>query len=260
LKEITSSDNQLIKLARKLHNKKYRDQEQLFLVEGRRSVEEALARPELLHTVFVEESLKDDYADIEGVESYCLDTKLFKSICTTETPQGIIAILKKPAWSWSALLDEKGLIVLLDRIADPGNMGSIIRTCWALGVQGLLLSPGCVDPFSPKVVRSSMGGILNLPLLEITEQSELDLLQERGYVFIGTAMENAEDYYNLDLCGAKLIIMGSEATGISPELKAKCNTMAKIPMNPQNDSLNVAAACAIMISEAWRQRNGRSIK
>ncbi len=257
MKVISSPDNPVIKLARKLHNKKYRDQERLFLVEGRRSVQEALVKPELVHSLFLENTLADEYVDIQGTDYYLLDAKLLKQICTTETPQGMAAILKKTDWSFRDLIAGEGLIVLLDRISDPGNMGSIIRTCWALGVEGVLLSSGCVDPFSPKVVRSTMGGILNLPVLEISDL-ELNLLQERGYEFIGTGMKNAQEYYNVDLTGPKILILGNEASGISLELENKCNFMAKIPMNPKIDSLNVAAACAIIVAEAWRQRNGRS--
>lgn len=254
MKDITSPDNSAVKLARKLHNKKYRDQERLFLVEGRRSVQEALVRPELVHTVFLEEGLAEEFAEMQGFNSYLLDGKLLKQICATETPQGIAAILKKPEWSFHDVIADDGLIVLLDRIADPGNMGSMIRTCWGLGVNGILLTPGCVDPFSPKVVRSSMGGILNLPLLEMQTASELEILKKRGYAFIGTALEDARDYFNIDLTGAKVLILGSEAAGISPQLKKECTCLAKIPMNPKIDSLNVAAACAIIVAEAWRQR------
>lgn len=250
----------MIKLARKLHNKKYRDQEQMFLVEGRRSVEEALARPELVYALFIEEGLQEEYANTEISDVYVLDARLLKQVCTTETPQGMAAILRKPAWSYADLLAAQGLIVLMDRIADPGNMGSMIRTCWALGAEGILLTPGCVDPYSPKVVRSTMGGILNLPLFDMISEPEINLLKQQGYRFIGTSLDDALNYYAADLTGAQVLIMGNEAEGISPKLKKSCDSLVKIPMNPMIDSLNVAAACAIMMAEAWRQRNGRSIK
>lgn len=259
MKKISSPDNPIIKLARKLHNKKYRDRERLFLLEGRRSVEEALARPELLHCVFLEESLAQEDLALPDADIYLLDTRLLQSISTTETTQGMTAIVKIPDWSLEELVETKGLIVLLDRISDPGNLGSIIRSCWALGVNGLLLSPECVDPFSPKVVRSSMGGILNLPVLaDITEQ-ELDLLQTQGYEIICTGLENARDYYSVDLTGAKVLVMGSEARGVSQEIINRSNCTIKIPMKSNVDSLNVAAACAIIVGEAWGQRNGRSV-
>lgn len=254
MKVIRSLDNSMVRLARKLHQKKYRDQEGLFLVEGRRSVQEALARPELVRAVFIEESLVGDFSDLGGLDSYIVDNKLLKHICTTETPQGIAALVKKPEWSFEDLLSGDALIVLLDQVADPGNMGSIIRTCWGLEAAGILLTPGCVDPFSPKVVRSSMGGILNLPLREMKSCEELDYFIERDYELIGTALENGCNYYETDLSKAKILVLGSEATGISPNLKKRCFQLIKIPMNPKIDSLNVAAACAIIVAEAWRQR------
>ena len=257
MKRISSPDNQVIKLARSLHHKKYRDQEQLFLVEGRRSVQEALASPKLVHMLFIQEDGAEEYADLQDIDCYILDAKMLKQISATETQQGMAAILRKPGWSLPALLQTERFLVLLDRVADPGNLGSMIRSCWALGVDGLLLTAGCVDPYSPKVVRSSMGGILHLPVFEGIAEGDLDLLQAQGYQFIATGFENAQNYYDIDMNGAKLLILGSEADGINPALKSRCSQVSKIPINPQVDSLNVAAACAIITAEAWRQRHGR---
>lgn len=259
MKLISSPDNPVIKLARKLHTKKYRDRERLFLVEGRRSVEEALARPELLHCVFLDEILTEEAPTIPGVDTYLLDARLLKSISTTENPQGMSAILKMPDWSFEEIAAEKGLLVLLDKISDPGNLGSIIRSCWALGASGLLLTPECVDPFSPKVVRSSMGGILNLPLFGPVTGQMLESLQNQGYEFLCTGLEEARDYNAVDLTGAKVLVFGSEARGVGPEIKNCCQQTIKIPMKSKVDSLNVAAACAIIVGEAWGQRNGRSV-
>src|SRR5665647_3722792 len=134
MKRISSPDNQVIKLARSLHHKKYRDQTQLFLVEGRRSVQEALAIPQLVHMLFIQEDWAEEYADWQDIDCYILDAKMLKHISATETQQGMAAILHKPAWSLPELLQTERFLVLLDRVADPGNLGSIIRSCWALGV------------------------------------------------------------------------------------------------------------------------------
>lgn len=259
MKAISSPDNPVIKLARKLHNKKYRERERLFLVEGRRSVKEALAWPELIKCVFLDENLAGEDLALPGIETFLLDARLFKSISTTENPQGMSAILKIPDWSVEKIASDKSLLVLLDKVSDPGNMGSIIRSCWALGVSGLLLTPECVDPYSPKVVRSSMGGVLNLPLFEAVNETMLEQLQSLGYEFLCTGLEEARDYYSADLTGAKVLVFGSEARGVSAAIKSRCGQTIKIPMKSNVDSLNVAAACAIIIGEAWGQRNGRSI-
>jgi TrmH family RNA methyltransferase len=104
-----------------------------------------------------------------------------------------------------------------------------------------------------------MGGIFHLPVFESITEDDLDLLQTQGYEFIATGLEKAKNYYDIDMSGAKLLILGSEAEGINPALKSRCSRVSRIPINPRVDSLNVAAACAIITAEAWRQRNGRSV-
>jgi TrmH family RNA methyltransferase len=260
MKSITSADNQFIKLARRLHAKKHRDASGLLLVEGKRSVEEALQRPDLIHVLFCEDTMPDAGAyDIAGISCFAVSSKLSKHICATESPQGVAAIVKKPSWSWEETVQKGGLLVLLDRVADPGNMGSIIRTCWALGVDGLLATSGSADPFAPKVVRASMGGILNLPIYTNIGAPELKILQDERYQFICTDLDRADNYYDVSYSGRRLIVLGSEADGVAHEIKAFCEHSIKIPMKPKVDSLNVAAACAIIIAEAWRQRNGGSV-
>jgi TrmH family RNA methyltransferase len=254
MKEISSPDNQVIKLARSLHHKKYRDQENLFLAEGRRLVEEALAIPGLVQALFIREEHAGAWGDWPDLDCYIVSDKLLKHISTTESQQGMAAIIRKTAWDLATLASAGGFFVLLDRISDPGNLGSIIRSCWALGVDALLLTPGCVDPYSPKVVRSTMGGLFHLPLIEAVTEKDLDLLQSQGYEFIATGLDNATDYYDIDMRGRKVLVLGSEATGISPDIKNKCSITSRIPIKPDVDSLNVAAACAIITSEAWRQR------
>ena len=254
MKEISSPENQVIKLARSLHHKKYRDQENLFLGEGRRLVEEALVIPGLVEALFIREEQAGEFGDRQDLDCYIVNDRLLKHISATESQQGMAAIIRKPAWDLATLASADSFFVLLDRISDPGNLGSIIRSCWALGVDALLLTPGCVDPYSPKVVRSTMGGLFHLPLIEAVTEQDLDVLQIRGYELIATGLENAIDYFNIDMQGKKILVLGSEATGISPDIKSRCSKISRIPINPGVDSLNVAAACAIITAEAWRQR------
>lgn len=257
MKVISSPDNKLIKLASSLKHRKYRDAEGLFLIEGRREVEEALKRPDLIQTIFWDLSLTEDnsgyaaaarFPDVFGLES-----RLMKRICNTQNPQGIAAIIKKPVWSWEDVFAAGGLLILLDRIADPGNMGSMLRTCWAFGVEGVLMTEGCVDPFSPKVVRSTMGAIFNVPVFTDVSGGQLDLLPQLGYRFISTDMAGGENYYEVKYSRQSVVVFGSEAYGVSAELKKRCSLFINIPMNPGVDSLNVASACAIIVAEARRQ-------
>jgi len=254
---ISSQDNKYIKLAASLKHKKYRDAEGLFLVEGRRAVEEALERSELVQVLFWDESMTEEnpmYAAAARFPNCCgIDSRLMKHICSTEEPQGIAAIVKKPAWTWDAVLDQRGMLILLDRISDPGNVGSILRTCWAFGVDGVLMTKGCVDPFNPKVVRSTMGAILNVPVITDVSTEQLEDLNKLGYMFMSTDISGSEKYSSVQYGRPLVIIFGSEAQGINDDLRRRCDFFINIPMNPRVDSLNVAAACAIIISEAGRQ-------
>ena len=257
MKVIISQDNKYIKLASSLKHRKYRDAEGMFLVEGRRAAKEALERPDLVQAVFWDESLSEDdplYAVAASFpECFVLDSRLMKHVCSTETPQGIAAIVKKPAWAWDAMLTPGGILILLDRISDPGNLGSMLRTCWAFGVGGVLMTRGCVDPFSPKVVRSTMGAILNVPVFTNISEEQLDVLNQRGYRFMSTDILGSVKYSAVKYGHQSVIIFGSEAQGVSIDLKKRCDLFINIPMNPRVDSLNVAAACAIIIAEARRQ-------
>ncbi len=258
MKLITSQDNKYIKWVAGLKHKKHRDEEKMFLVEGKRAVAEAFQRPELIEALLVEESLVEEYqpsmAGLDG-QVYVISAKLMRYVCSTETPQGIAAIMKNPLWSWAEVAAGTGLLILLDRVADPGNMGSILRTCWALGVKGVLLTQGCADSYSPKVVRSTMGALLNMPVFVDVSDAQLELLQEQGYTFLCTDLNAQQNYYLEKYPDQSVIVIGSEATGASPELKSRCQRFIKIPMNSQVDSLNVAAACAIIVAEVAKQRS-----
>jgi len=262
MKRISSADNQFIKLANRLKNRKYRDKENLFVVEGLRSVEELQEYPELIRAVFLESGMIASMEElINALPEKCfeIDTRLMQTICSTDTPQGAAAIVAKPAWRLADMLQEDGPVVILDQIADPGNVGSIIRSCWAMDVNGVLLTKGCADPFSPKVVRSTMGGILNVPLIQDASDDTWGILKAENFRFIGTSGQAEQSYFDVELTGKCALILGSEAFGISGSLINQCDEFVKIPMNAKVDSLNVAAACAIIISEARRQRYGEVI-
>ncbi|HHW61841.1 MAG TPA: RNA methyltransferase [Syntrophomonadaceae bacterium] len=257
MKFITSKDNATIRLAQKLKMKKYRDREGLFFIEGRRSVEELVMSPEHIHTLFVQEGYEEqDFIRSFGDQVCVLNEQLLNSIADTQNPQGFAAIAHQKKYDFQDMLDSSGFWVLLDRIADPGNLGSIIRSCWAFGVGGLLLTPQSVDPYNPKVVRSSMGGVLHLPIISEVDDEQVQSLQNHNWRFLCTDMQAMTPYYEADLTGKTILVLGSEAEGVSNKLKKICWNSLKIPINPQVDSLNVAVACAIIVAEAARQRKG----
>ena len=151
-------------------------------------------------------------------------------------------------------LDRNACLFLLDQISDPGNLGTIIRTAWALDIDGILLSKGCTDPFSPKAVRASMGGILNIPVYTSVGLKELDSLKSAGYKITGTALNVRTSVFDCDYRQAQVIVIGSESRGVRPEIQRCCDKLIKIPINPAVDSLNAAVACAIIMAEVRKQR------
>ncbi|SHG47754.1 RNA methyltransferase, TrmH family [Thermosyntropha lipolytica DSM 11003] len=260
MKVITSRENPRIKQAAGLKNKKNRSREGLFLIEGRKMIAEALDfSPPILQSIFIVDKLAPEYEawaeKYPHLEWYVINEKLMQHICDTETPQGIAATAVLPAFTVEDLMAEDRLLILLDGVADPGNVGTIIRTAWAFEAGGVLLTKGSADPFSPKVVRSSMGGILHLPVVCGVEEEDLYKLKARGYIFMGTDARGDISYTDVDYKGRKVIVIGSEAHGISLTVKNLCRAFFTIPINPKADSLNAAIACAIILSRAAAARN-----
>jgi TrmH family RNA methyltransferase len=147
-----------------------------------------------------------------------------------------------------------GLLVLLDNIRDPGNMGTIIRTADAAGCAGVVVSDGCADIYNPKVLRSTMGSIFHLPVCHggsITEM--MQLIKQRGFLLCASHLEGSVSIYEADLSGNTALIIGSEAEGISGETAAKADLLVKIPMAGRAESLNASVAAGIMMFEAMRQ-------
>ena len=261
MKKIVSRDNTHIKQAAKLKNKKYRQQLNSYLIEGQRLVNEALMSNQIIERVFVAEDISlsgEMVRQLKQLDCYLISPALFSYIADTETPQGIAAVVQKPEPDWKLLTKNNDCLLLLDQIADPGNMGTIIRTAWAFNIDGIMLTSGCVDPYSPKVVRASMGGIFHLPIYEIDEQV-LDSLIESDYKLIGSYPDASNNIYEVDYNGPIVIVIGSEAQGISPSISERCKVKAVIPINSRVESLNAAVSCAIILSEANRQRQWETL-
>jgi len=259
--KIVSLENPQVKQAASLKKRKYRQELEMFLIEGRLAALEAKRRPELIASIFVEEQLTGDLdllQDFEPTKIHATDKRIMRHICSTEQPQGIALVMRNPSWDWHKMLDRRGVILLLDRISDPGNMGSILRSAWALGIDGIMLARECVDHLSPKVVRASMGAILNVPIFANITALHLEQLQQHGYLFMATDLDRGQDYDLLALTAPLVLIIGNEVEGVSEELKQRCQAFVKIPMKPQVDSLNVAAACAIIVAEIARQSRIRT--
>ncbi|GAA0718333.1 RNA methyltransferase [Clostridium malenominatum] len=255
---IASKDNSLFKELKRLKEKKHRVKEGKFLVEGFRFVEEALNSDFTLSHIILSESSKDKYVELElknrvkdHTKIYVLGEALFKTLSDTENPQGILAVLENKK---REIEDNFGFYVLADRVQDPGNMGTIIRTAHAAGALGVITTEGTVDIYNDKTLRSTMGSIFYIHILENKDLDFLKSLKEKGYNFLVSSLESKNNIYDLNLKNKKLVIcIGNEGNGISQEVFKLGDENFKIPMPGGAESLNAAIAAAVIMFEIVRQ-------
>ena len=254
---IQSKDNPIIAGIKKLKEKKYRNSENKFLVEGFRFVSEALQSTFQVPILIVSEdqSLKYEKFKIEDMlqsetKVYYVTEGLFNILCSTESPQGILAVVNNKI---ANLTDANGFYVLVDGVQDPGNLGTLIRTADAAGALGVILRKGTVDVFNEKTLRSTMGSIFHLPVVEFKELEQLKDLMTSGFKLIVSSLEGEKSFYEENLKGKIIIVVGNEGSGVSKEIQELADSKVKIPMPGKAESLNVAIAGSIMMFEYVRQ-------
>ena len=258
---ITSTSNPKIKYVRRLLNdRRFRQREGAFVIEGTRWLAEMGAYKERLQLVLVTEqwlAQQENQLLIETLsltESSGLDVvseQVMAHASDTETPAGVLAVVTiiPPEWPQSA-----DLLLVLDRVADPGNMGTILRTSAASGVDAVLAGPGCVDIYNPKVVRSSMGALVRLPVLSLPWP---DIEQAvAGMAVWLAAADGRTSYTEVDWQQPSALIIGSEARGAGQQAYEIADGIITIPMAAETESLNAAVASAVILFEARRQRKG----
>jgi len=237
-----------------LNKKKFRESESQFIVEGKRIIEEGInsdLKPEII--LFTDEFNSTNFSLIEKLKSLQIRLEKiehtnFKKIADTKNPQGIAAVFHKKEIK-SALDCKNNIIVALESISDPGNLGTILRTCAWFGVYDIILSSNTVDLYNPKVIRSSMGAIFNLQILQPTDfYSELIKLKNNGYS-ISFADVKGENIFNFKPKEKFVVTFCNEANGASKILTEICNLRISIPKLGNGESLNVAAAAAVIISQ-----------
>lgn len=245
MEHITSLKNPKVTAWKALKDRKGRRESGCFLVEGRKMVEEALASAFDVETVLVQEGM--ELPDGLTMPVYELPAHVLAAVCDTKTPQGIAAVVRMK--EQSALGKH---IVVLDGVQDPGNVGTILRTLDAFEADGLVLLPGCADPFSPKTVRSSMGAVFRRPVWMCTVETFAQVLRGSGLRLLGAALrDDTVDARAADYTRAVLAI-GSEGRGLSDEVLALCDETVRIPMSPRCESLNAAVAASVLLWEAYR--------
>lgn len=262
---ITSQDNKIYKTCVQLGQKKYRDRLGLYIAEGEKIVREALLSG-LVKTIVVREDQKETYERVllgketrEDTAFVFMTGSLFAKIAQTETSQGILAIVEEPAVDRETFLHtiagEDKYVLVLDRLQDPGNIGTIIRTADAAGYAGMIVIKGSGDIFSPKVIRSAAGSLLRLPVYKASDEEEaLALLRDARKTIVGSTPEGGVDYDKLDWPSGLALLIGNEGSGLSDTFKKATHKNVKIPMNNEVDSLNAAVAAGILIYESIKER------
>lgn len=261
--KISSSSNSYFKEYRRLAgSRKYRRSAGKLALEGPHLVDEALAAGLLPEVIFVTRSYLDGggekiCSDLpRWTRRYLLSPSLFAGLAHTETPQEVAAIFPFQEPDPAALpAGSLSLVLILDRLQDPGNMGTIIRTAAAAGADALFYGPGCVDPYSPKALRSTTGAIFHLPTAAVEDPLQLvKLLQRGGMTIVATQPRAGQSYWEIDYRKKTALLIGNESSGLSPKLIAAADFSVFIPQFSSLDSLNAAVAAAVIIYEALRQR------
>ncbi|WP_009633564.1 TrmH family RNA methyltransferase [Synechocystis sp. PCC 7509] len=256
---LTSLQNPFVKQLRKLHSAKERKEQNLFLLEGTHLIESACAVDYPLVSVCCTEQWQANHQNLW--ENLVLKTdrleivsaEVLKVIATTVNPDGIIATAKRK--DPHETLPCKGLLLALETVQDPGNLGTIIRTCAAAGAAGLWLSSDSVDLDHPKVLRASAGQWFRLPMAVSDNLSATCLdYQKSGIQIVSTTANAKLTYWELDLQRPTLILLGNEGAGLSNQLLEIADKQVSIPLNAGVESVNVAIAAALLLYEAQRQQ------
>lgn len=259
---ITSLTNAKVKMALSLQQKKYRDKYQLFILEGIRNAEMVIAKNiSVQMCFFTQKAFTNERGKsiLEQLNCPCFEVPehIYQKISDTQSPQGLMLILPIQNHNLDDLstINKSGLYLILDRLQDPGNIGTIIRTADAMGVKAIICLNGTADIYSPKVVRSAMGSLFNLPIItKISEQDLLSFCQNHNLTLYATALDNsAKTSWDISYPQDCAIILGNEANGVSDNLLDKCNAKIYIPMKGDAESLNVANAGSMIMYEYCRQ-------
>jgi TrmH family RNA methyltransferase len=185
----------------------------------------------------------------------CVTEHVFEALSELESPQGILLVVRRPVIPWDALLAQESLVLVACEIQDPGNLGSLLRSAEAFGVKAVLVSAGSAFPFSPKVMRSSSGAVLRLPISEIQDVTGiLDQLKKQNYRMLAAVGGKNQDFRSVEYSGKLALWVGNEGRGLPDSVLAGADQKIAIPLAPPVDSLNVAMAASIILCEAARQR------
>ena len=257
---ISSKDNEIIKSIKKLKDKKYRDIENAYIIEGIKLLKEAIAEKADIKQIIIcddcektEEISKELMYEIAKYECSYVTSKVFNYLTEVKTPQGILAVIRKTPKD-QEIDYTQDIIVALDDIQDPGNLGTILRTVDSTGLNQILVSKETADSFNPKVVRSTMGAIFRVKVIECDNLTEkLKEARKHKYKVVVSSLQTNNSVYDIDY-KKKLIVIGNEANGVKKEIQEMADEKIKIPMLGKTESLNASVATGIILYEYVRQK------
>jgi len=255
-KNVTSRENSIYKLIKTLSQKKVRESSRLFLIEGTRLVEEANNKGIKIKYLIIDETVKNVPKINQGCQVLRLPNNLFREISDTVSPQGVIAVAEQIEISLAdIILGVNPLVVVLNGLQDPGNLGTIIRTSAAAGAAAVLLTEGTVDLYNPKVIRSTMGSLFQVPIINGLDDNEaVEWLNHHSINIMVADLDGEEYYYSANLKESFALVIGNENRGPNDIWKKAAYKKVKIPILGSTESLNASVAAGIILYDAVRQR------
>ena len=263
--KITSVQNEGIKRVVRLRDRRGREERGLTLVEGVREVRQALHAGWVIERIYMcregnyhcPEHLVAELA-AAGIRMVETSGAVFGKIAYGDRTDGVLALVEQPALALADLrLSATPLLVVMESVEKPGNLGAVLRTCDGAGVEALLVCDERTDLYNPNSVRASMGAVFTVPVVACTSREAADFLTTKGIRSFAAVVQATEHYFEKDLSGPCAIVLGSEQDGLSEFWRLHASDHVRIPMCGELDSLNVSVSAAIMIYEAVRQRAGR---
>lgn len=263
MQSISSKENELIKHIKKLKDKKERDSSNEYVIEGIKLIQEAIQENVNIKQIIVcddcdktESIPKDLMYEIAKYDCIYVTKKIFKYISEVQEPQGILAVIEKNN-SDRDIDYTQDIIVALDDVQDPGNLGTILRTVDSIGLTQILVSKGTADSYNPKVVRSTMGAIFRIKIIECEDlEKTLKEIKKHKFKVVVTSLQTENSIYETNY-NKKVIVIGNEAKGVEKNIQDLADEKIKIPMLGKTESLNASVATGIVLYEYVRQKLGK---
>lgn len=266
METIFSKSNANVKFVRGLNEKKFRLKNKAFYLEGIKVVNEILEKDKAIDIMFIAYSksilvnanggkeLIEKIENIKNINVLEFEEGIFKYVTDTVTPQGVLIVLKIPEYNLEQeISNSTKSIIVLDKVQDQGNLGTIIRSCNAFDTDIIICTQGTADIYSPKTLRSTMGGILNTKIIYIDSTQKLNILKKYGYKIVTTSLNTDTFIEDIDVSEKCAFVMGNEANGVSKEIMKMSDVLVKIPITDKIESLNVGVATSIILYEKYKK-------